>query len=135
MAIENILDAISPINDWLYSKDSECEDSKRQAVRKVREHLARLALYLDKSPIHLDIRVKADVRRQLLVVGQAGSGKSHLFADAASSFLSNNLYAILLLGQHFPGQDIRREFLNCLDLSRYDFQTVLQALNCSSVST
>ena len=135
VAIKNTADAIAPIRDWLYSKESKCEDPKRQAVQRARKHLARLDYQLDTTPIHLgsnnpnDIRVEADLRRVLLVVGEAGSGKSHLFADTVNSFLSNSVPAILLLGQHFPGQDIRREFLNCLDLSSYDFQTVLQALN------
>ena len=35
----------------------------------------------------------------------------------------------MLLGQHFQGQDIRREFLNCLDLVNHDYDKVLQALN------
>jgi hypothetical protein len=37
----------------------------------------------------------------------------------------------LLLGQYFPGQNIRREFLNCLDLNNQNFETVLQALNAA----
>jgi hypothetical protein len=71
------------------------------------------------------------LRRVLVVVGEAGSGKSHLFADAVATALNNSAPAILLLGQYFSGHAIRREFLHCLDLADYDFDTVLQALNAA----
>ena len=71
------------------------------------------------------------MRRVLVVVGEAGAGKSHLFADAIATSIHNRAPAILLLGQHFPGQDIRCEFLHCLDLAHQDFAEVLQALSAA----
>ena len=51
-----------------------------------------IEFHLDTTPIHLaqekhDVRVRADVTRAIVVVGEAGSGKSHLFADAVDRAL------------------------------------------------
>lgn len=134
-AIKEASESIQPILTWLYDQDTnKKQDSRERAARKAITCLSKIDSHLDHTPIHLfsgahDIRVEADVRRLLLVVGEAGSGKSHLFADSVLSSLNNNAPAILLLGQYFPGQDIRREFLSCLDLANHDFEKVVQALN------
>ena len=136
-AIKSASEAISPVLEWLYSEDTEGNEPNRRAVREALGVLSKIDSHLDRTPIHLgsnhphEIRVEADLRRVLIVVGEAGSGKSHLFADAIASTFSNNAPAILILGQHFPGHNIRREFLDYLDLSHQDFQTVLQALNAA----
>lgn len=135
--IESASDSISPIREWLYSQDTKGNDTTKWAVRDALDCLSEIDSHLDHTPIYLgasnshEIRVEADFRRLLIVIGEPGSGKSHLFADAVDSSLSKNAPAILLLGQHFPGQDIRREFLNCLDLTKHDFDKVLQALNAA----
>ena len=77
------------------------------------------------------MRVRADMTRAIVVVGEAGSGKSHLFADAVDRALAAGRPALLLLGQHFHGRGLRRAFLEALDLANQDFETVLQALNAA----
>ena len=135
--IESASTAISPIQEWLYSQDNKGNDTIKRAVRDALDCLGAVGSHLDHTPIHLgennqhEIRVEADRRRLLIVVGEAGSGKSHLFAHTVDSSLTKNAPAILLLGQYFPGQDIRREFLNCLDLANDDFDEVLQALDAA----
>jgi hypothetical protein len=64
-------------------------------------------------------------------VGEAGSGKFHLFADAVDRALAADRPALLLLGQHFHGEGLRRAFLERLDLANQDFETVVQALNAA----
>jgi hypothetical protein len=136
-AITSASNAISPIREWLYSQDNDSNDAIKWATRAALRCLDELAMYLDQTPIHLgannphEIRVEADLRRVLVVVGEAGAGKSHLFADAIATSIHNRTPAILVLGQHFPGQDIRREFLRCLDLAHQDFDEVLQALSAA----
>jgi hypothetical protein len=78
-----------------------------------------------------DLRVRADLSRSIVVVGEAGSGKSHLFADAVERALADGRPALLLLGQYFHGKDLRRVFLDWLDLANHAFETVLQALNAA----
>ena len=127
--------AVFPINEWLYNLDSGEKKEKQVEVRKARNCLSEIDSHLDHTPLHLhqdsshEIRVQADLRRILIVKGEAGSGKSHLFADAVSSTLSDNAPAVLLLGQHFSSQNIRSDFLNFLDLANHGFDEVLQAFN------
>lgn len=136
-AITSAFAAISPVKKWLYSREESGNDTIEHAVRNALDYASKIDSYLDHTPIHLgennphEIRIEGDLRRVLVITGEAGSGKSHLFADAVNSSLNKNAPAILLLGQHFPGQDIRREFLNCLDLSNHNFDEVLQALNAA----
>lgn len=75
--------------------------------------------------------VAADSRRLIVVKGEPGSGKSHLFADAAAAALESNCPALLLLGQNF-NQGIRESFLKNLDLPDVDFDTCLQALDAAA---
>ena len=112
------------------------EEKARHSVAKARQLLHEIDTHLDTTPIHLaqgehDVRVRADLTRSVVVVGEAGSGKSHLFADAVDRALAANRPALLLLGQHFHGKALRRAFLEGLDLANQDFETVLQALNAA----
>lgn len=69
--------------------------------------------------------------RVLLVVGEAGVGKSHLIADALSRQITAHSPAIMLLGQHIRS-DLEQSFATLLDLNNYSFDTVLQTLNCAA---
>ena len=69
----------------------------------------------------------------MILLGEAGTGKSHLLADIAEERLRNNQYTILLLGQQFtnenPWEQIRKHLhLNC------DRDTFLAALNSKAES-
>jgi len=130
--------AISPVLQWLYEAKEQIEDKTiiQDAIKCVRS----LDSHLDRTPIHLgknsphDYRIEADFHRTVVFVGEAGIGKSHLFADVASSSLKQGIPAILLLGQHFPGLNLKNEFLHFLDLNHHDFETALQALNAAGES-
>jgi hypothetical protein len=58
-----------------------------------------------------------------------------LFADAIEKALADGRPALLLLGQYFHGKDLRRVFLDWLDLANHPFETVLQALNAAGEAT
>jgi hypothetical protein len=113
--------------------DDTQEKRKRSALRD----LDALSAYVeaniplqeqdDKAPPDL----ASDSHRLLVVKGEPGSGKSHLFADATTSALADNCPAILLLGQYFSS-DIRTSFLQSLNLLGEDFDTVLQALDVAA---
>jgi hypothetical protein len=130
-------DLVMKLLQPLYEKsDRETEETIRDSVTKARQILHEIDTHLDTTPIHLaqgehDIRVRADLTRSIVVVGEAGSGKSHLFADAVGRALAAGRPALLLLGQHFHGDGLRRAFLERLDLADQDFETVLQALNAA----
>lgn len=127
---------LSQLKERLRHPDSEGQGIAKKVIRQAQNCLNDIGSYLDRTPIHLrdnshEVRIEADWRHVLIVVGEAGSGKSHLFADVVASSLSKKIPAILFLGQHLPGQDLRREILSCLDLANQDFSQVLQALNAA----
>ncbi|UVT05741.1 AAA family ATPase (plasmid) [Burkholderia glumae] len=57
--------------------------------------------------------------RALLVVGDAGSGKSHLLADACSHQIENGRPAVMVLGGKLPDAEPWGEILRDLDLPRH----------------
>ncbi|MBH1574377.1 MULTISPECIES: hypothetical protein [unclassified Stenotrophomonas] len=70
--------------------------------------------------------------RSLLVVGDAGSGKSHLLADACDSALNNGRPALLLLGGKLADAEPWGEMLKGLDLAgSFSSATFLGALNAA----
>jgi hypothetical protein len=69
--------------------------------------------------------VNANVASAVLVVGEAGAGKSHLLCDFAKSHSS----AILLLGQHYSGGNPLAGLLDVLDLNQHPYEIVLGAID------
>jgi len=136
-SIKSAFDALMQMKDWLSKQDESGDISVKNANENGLKYLDSIEKYLYDTPLHhwlnntQDLRVKADLHRVLIIIGEAGSGKSHLFADRVGAMLNNHLPAILVLGQHFAGQNIRREFLNYLDLATHDFETALQTLNAA----
>lgn len=139
-----------PITDWastllraskavgLLRKEIEVSDGFRNTddKRDAARYLGEIDRHLKTTPFHLSggqhqLYVEADVRRMLLVVGEAGSGKSHLFASVVSSMLDAGMPALLLLGQYFQGTDLRHDLLRTLDMANRTFDEVLGALNAA----
>ena len=135
--INAAVDFVSKLLEPLYEKrERDLEERLRHSLRKARQILQEINSHLDMTPIHLtqeqhDVQVRADLTRSIVVVGEAGSGKSHLFADAIERGLADGRPALLLLGQYFHGKDLRRSFLDRLDLANEGFETVLEALNAA----
>lgn len=74
---------------------------------------------------HLDTRA-------LLVLGDAGTGKSHLLADACAHQLKNDRPAIMILGGKLPDAEPWSEILKDLDLPRHlQVKQFLGALNAA----
>lgn len=68
----------------------------------------------------------------LLLVGEAGTGKTHLFCDVARRRLERGLPTVVLLGQHFTRADPKTQILQQLDLTRFSWEEVLGALDASA---
>ena len=70
--------------------------------------------------------------RALLVLGDAGSGKSHLLADACAHQLRNGAPAIMVLGGKLPDEEPWSAILRDLDLTNsLQVQHFLSALNAA----
>lgn len=140
LTIKSTFEVLASIIEWLYMQEANANDHAKYDIRDALKCLRSFDTHLDHTPIHLgtdishDNRIEADWHRAMVVIGEAGIGKSHLFADVVSSSIKQNSPAILLLGQHFPGLNLKSEFLDLLDLRHFDFDTVLQALNTAGES-
>ena len=135
--IQAAIDSVQKLLQPLYEKSQgAAENTFRASLRSAQRILHEIDSHLDTTPIHLtqgehEVRVRADETRSVVVVGEAGSGKSHLFADAVERALAGGRPALLLLGQYFHRSDLRRAFLDRLDLANQSFETVLQSLNAA----
>ncbi len=67
----------------------------------------------------------------LLLVGDAGKGKTHLFCDIARQRTAAQLPTILLLGEQFTG-DVWQQMLELLDLAGHSRQELLGALEAAA---
>lgn len=126
------------IGEFFHDHPDRSSDSKAaQALRHAQTDFHKFGGYADSAvPIHRHAEnqhpnVAADQKRLIVVVGEPGSGKSHLFADAVSSALHETAPAVLLLGQNFHGSDIRNAFLHNIGLQDRDIDSALQALDAA----
>ncbi len=74
-------------------------------IRKLDDALADVATSAESEPA-LAVNTRA-----LFVVGEAGTGKTHLFCDVARRRIDEGFPAILLLGQHFGGGNLWGQIL------------------------
>lgn len=75
--------------------------------------------------------VKANITKAVLVTGEAGIGKSHLFCDFAKEIINDKAPAILMLGQHYRGGNPLGDLLDLLDLKEHTYETVLGAIDAA----
>jgi hypothetical protein len=73
-------------------------------------------------------------KRAILLVGEAGIGKSHLLARAAEDAFADGLPVLVLLGQDFTQTDPRSSILDRLDLRSRSFEILLGALDAAAVA-
>lgn len=74
--------------------------------------------------------------RALLIMGDAGSGKSHLLADACAHQLHHNRPALMILGGKLPDAEPWGEILKELDLPKHlQVKHFLGALNAAGETT
>lgn len=122
------------IEKEIYSSKIEtmefCNKKDEQELFKVRNemnYLMELAELLQKLQVSEEER-KLLTSKILFVEGQAGVGKSHLFANKSASLLGANQYALLLLGgDYFDNSEIQLQIARNLQL-QYSFQEFIDIL-------
>ncbi len=98
------------------------EDTARR-VNSVRSSAARIAAFCAGS------HARVTNRGTLLLVGDAGQGKTHLFCDVVRRSLDDNRAAILLMGQHFRAEaDVWDQVARQVRVSGLGGRGVLSAL-------
>jgi len=95
----------------------------RYSMRRIEEHLYTL-LYFAESRV-----ARLANMPSLLLVGDAGTGKTHLFSDAASQSVNDGSPAVLLIGGQFRDEEPWAQILQMLGLSctRDEFLGALEA--------
>ena len=122
------------IEKEIYSSKIEtkefCNKKDEQELFKVRNemnYLMELAELSQKLQVSEEER-KLLTSKILFVEGQAGVGKSHLFANKSASLLGANQYALLLLGgDYFDNSEIQLQIARNLQL-QYSFQEFIDIL-------
>lgn len=120
-------DATKPLSDtasealnWTYSLPQNRDESRSivaNPINTAQHYLYRLSDFA--AELIEDLRSPRwhlANASALLVYGEAGTGKSHLFADVVEHQVSVHRPAILVLGSHFVDSDPWRQVLTAIDL-------------------
>ena len=108
-SIDDLKNAVQQLNDKLEQATASPEEREKWPHRRgpfgwPLTLLVRLAAELRNLDSFLSRFACADSRKAI-VIGPAGSGKSHLLANAVHQALSRQQPALLVLGEHFTGNN------------------------------
>ncbi|WP_124014618.1 ATP-binding protein [Pseudomonas aeruginosa] len=106
--------------------DRETVRNGSRAIELLREGLDSVAEAIDAPGVRL-----ANVRR-LLLVGEAGVGKSHLLADVAEQHIARGFPAVLMLGGAFSDAEPWRQIAEQLGLAHAPPDVILGALDSAA---
>lgn len=133
--IESVLESLSQdarkIEDFYYSHKPESRKPHESSPYAYQKHQVQK---FEESLVEADSffnSVGVDLLNSpfLLLVGEAGSGKSFLFSDIVTRRLNDNKFSLFLLGQHFvTAEDPWTQIKKKLDLT-CSFKVFLGALN------
>ncbi len=96
------------------------------AYREALERLMETADEIDQETLTLP---------RVLLVGEAGAGKSHSLAHLVETHLADGGAAVMALGQHFVSGDPRPQWLDRLGLSGLTFTDFLGAMQAAAGAT
>ena len=128
-SVRQMMESIRPLfaaNDP--EKASDSERYRRQWVFDLTSKLAALEGELG------SLQMSAERERALIVIGSAGSGKSHLFARIAQESVNAGYPAILLLGQQLRDGALWQQIANRLELKDSTASHFLEALDAAAAA-
>ena len=118
------------------SRAQKAEDERvrqRDNLRSFSGSLWRLQAAVDGVIHYLNgDEVAAAASGSVVVVGEAGCGKSHLVADVASERIGQDLPSLLLLGQHFGPGLVDPQIVQMVGLGTLTLGDALQALDVAA---
>ncbi len=104
--------------------------SRQELLDSVRHHISQVReVVREIHELATSNRSKAANKGALLLLGDAGTGKTHLFCDVAKRRLDNSLPTVILLGQHFNQGEPWTQMMQRLHLSLRDRKEFLDALD------
>ncbi|MFW6030009.1 MAG: hypothetical protein ACOCRO_07110, partial [Halanaerobiales bacterium] len=131
MYCEKILINLRSCNTSLYdSLDKITDDDLKNKHMELLHDLRKVGNKVEDIEYYLnDNAIKAGKNKSLLLLGEAGTGKSHLLCDITIKRLSEDLPTLFLLGQHYPGGNPLDFMSSELGLSNVPNKIVLGALD------
>lgn len=107
--------------------------SDKEIIGDVRHNVSQLLAVVRKiAELATIASAEAANKKALLLLGEAGTGKTHLFCDVAKRRLEQELPTIMLLGQHFNQSEPWAQILQRLQLPFRDRDEFLTALEIAA---
>jgi hypothetical protein len=118
-AAQAAIDVVRPALQWtLTVEDSRPNHSGSSPSKWARHELYKLSNLVEEISNKLGSQTwKLGNVNQLLLIGEAGSGKSHLLADVCAHQIERGAPAVLVLGHMLNDSEPWRQILTQLDLS------------------
>lgn len=124
---KSINDQIDSVYGFINTINDEEIKKKQQEIvyelRKISKKADNIYDFLS------DDAILAGKTKSILLLGEAGIGKSHLLCDISLKRLEEGLPTLFLLGQHYPGGNPINFICSELGLSNYPYRIVLGALD------
>ena len=132
--IDKLCEATTRLQNWYweYNKTPNLGNQERndlhQCIKECEEIVIEASHF---NEITQSDYIKAEQDRIAFVRGNAGTGKSHLFAKCAQEAVANRQPSVLLLGQRFNNNDFWTQVGQTLDLPGYSADRVLGAIDAA----
>lgn len=132
-ALIDLVDSTNRDIQFLEMKEKKADD-KKGTVKKYDSEYHYLYQFRNQvyelSEFITDCKANLTNLRTLLLLGDAGSGKTHLLCDVIESRLLEGLPSILLLGGHFNNEEPWSQVLKLLDVksSKDEFLSILNTV-------
>jgi len=128
--LTDLMSKLSLVSDYLLTlsfPEKEKDQQRRQQSQfyKFDDETERLFNYLESNTC------KAASERCVLLVGEAGIGKSHLLCDISLKRLKEGLPTLFVLGQHYQGGNPFNTLQDALSLNDISHQEFLGALDAA----
>ena len=117
---------LNEIDNQIYSRRIGTKNLEEKELNKIKNVLSVLH---DIIEIFRDKNLEAEEKQCAFVFGEAGSGKSHIFAETASSRVKQGLPTVLILGQDIGNGPFWRQFADLLGIKSNDNDDILGLLN------
>ncbi len=136
---ESLKTALEPLDKWI-SESQRADKSEQKsrtygrtrlelawdAVMALENQISEVVYRLEETPS------RADLSRAGTLIGDAGTGKSHICANLVENCLRRNEPALMLLGQYFDSSDPWQVILRKCDLAHYRVEDFLSALDTAA---
>lgn len=136
------IDRLSSLTETIYKEVNSCNEAISEVLdnendvglkKKLQEtsyDLHKISNKIDNiNDFFSDKAISAGKNKSMLLLGEAGIGKSHLLCDISLKRLDEGLPTLFLLGQHYTGRNPLEFICSELGVPNYPYRTILGALD------